>query len=141
MNHGGDPNLPPLLSIDAPDVKLYEPGTPDQNVLRVGVDFRLALTFELTGTLAITLVNSALVYTVTYAFSGLGIPDGPPLTKTGTTVPGKLTYADPETEVIVLANTLQPGLYSIAATVMFADQSGAPAPIAAFAELPLIHVF
>ncbi len=141
-SHGGDPDLLPLLVIDAPELQVKDPDTPDSNVLLASSDFQVALVFEFSGTLAGVLMGSALTYTITYTFNGRpGAPDGPTLTRTGTTAPGKFRYGSPETEITVPAGSLKPGLYELAAAVTFADPSGAPAPIAAFAEVPLVHVF
>ena len=101
-----------------------------------GTPFRVAMQFTLGGSFAPFLVGLPINYTVSYSFSGRGVPDGPTVT-TGpvATIAGQLAYGDPNTTANVTG--LPAGLYELSAAVTF---GGSP-PMAAFIDFPVIEVF
>jgi hypothetical protein len=138
MAHGGQPELGsnPFVGIDATGLQVIDAEGADNFVLPAGTPFKVAMQFTLGGSFAPFLVGLPINYTVSYSFSGRGVPDGPTVT-TGPvpTIAGQLAYADPNTTANVLG--LPAGLYELSAAVTF---GGSP-PMAAFIDFPVIEVF
>jgi hypothetical protein len=129
------------LGIDATALDTFDPGGASTQVVERALGFDVAMRFALAGSFANWLVglsvpSNPIAFTVTYTFTGRGVPDGPNLTCSGNLQPGKLVYEQPDTRVNVPPNTLAPGLYELGAYVTF----GGNPPMAAFIEVPLIEV-
>lgn len=138
LNHGGNPDPTNVsIGIDSTDLKIVSPAGADTWVIPASDTFTLAMVFTLSGSFASFIANLGVSYTVTYTFSGLGNPDGTPLSVTKTTSPGQLTYQDPDTTVSVTAGSLPAGKYNVVAAVTF---GGAP-PMSAYIELPVLDIY
>jgi hypothetical protein len=133
-----------FIGIDATAVDITDPSGESKFVIPAGTAFQIAATWALDGSFAPFLVALPINYTVSYAFSGIGVPDGPAQSKgPQPTVAGQLTYdakdaaGNPETEVTVPGTALSPGLYQTTAVVSF---GGAP-PMSAFVTGPVLEIF
>jgi len=139
MSHGGNPEAGtnPWIGTDGTGLAIASPSGPDSWVVPVNDNFTVAMTWELTGNLAIWLSKFKFDYTVTYTFAGLGNADGPQLTVTHKTVPGQTVYGPPLTAVPVPAHSLPVGKYEVLATVTFENNP----PISAYIEIPVLDVY
>lgn len=139
MSHGGNPEAGtnPWIGTDGTGLVIASPSGPDTWVVPVNDNFTVAMTWELTGNLAIWLSKFKFDYTVTYTFAGLGNADGPQLTVTDKTVPGQTVYGPPVTAVTVPAHSLPVGKYEVLATVTFENNP----PISAYIEIPVLDVY
>ena len=74
MSHGGNPEAGtnPWIGTDGTGLAIASPSGPDTWVVPVNDNFTVAMTWELTGNLAIWLSKFKFDYTVTYTFAGLG---------------------------------------------------------------------
>lgn len=139
MAEGGQPapNSNPFITIGGTGLQVIDAEGADNFVLPAGTPFQVAMQFTLAGSFAPFLVGLPINYTVSYSFSGRGVPDAPTVT-TGpvATVAGQLVYGDPATTANIPAG-LPAGLYELSAAVTF----GGNPPMAAFIDLPVIEVF
>lgn len=127
-----------FIGIDATAVDITDPSGESKFVIPQGTAFQIAVTWTLGGQFAEFLVGLPINYTVSYAFGGIGVPDGPAQSKPSQpTVAGQLTYDAPETQVTVPGTALAPGLYQTTAVVSF---GGAP-PMSAFITGPVLEIF
>ena len=139
MSHGGNPEAGtnPWIGTDGTGLAITSPSGPDSWVVPVTDNFTVAMTWELTGNLAIWLSKFKFDYTVTYTFAGLGNADGPQLAVTHKTVPAQTVYGPPVTTVTVPAHSLPVGKYEVLATVTFENNP----PISAYIEIPVLDVY
>ena len=129
-------------TFDVDDLVIAEPAAADapSNIIPVGGDFEISLTFKGTGTPFIGFENLATAYRVDYYLEGIGAnADEVDLGHVdGNLVPLRGgTYSGADTKLTVLANTLQPGVYRAAGLVTFPDVPG----MTGFVEDLLIQVF
>jgi hypothetical protein len=128
-------------TFDVNTLLVTEPANADapSNIIPVGGDFDLSLTFKGTGVPFNGFENLKTAYNVSYFMEGIGkaatevdLGNVP-----GNLVPGKGTYSGNDTKLSILANTLEPGVYRVAGLVTFPSVPG----MTGFIEDLLIEVF
>jgi hypothetical protein len=128
-------------TFDVNTLVVTEPGAADapSNIIPVGGDFDISLTFKGTGTPFNGFENLGIAYKVSYYLEGIGAnADEVDLGSIDKNlVPGQGTYQDADTKLSILANTLKPGVYRAAGLVTFPDVPG----MTGFVEDLLIQVF
>jgi hypothetical protein len=128
-------------TFDVNTLVVTEPGAADapSNIIPVGGDFDISLTFTGTGTPFKGFENLGTAYNVSYYLEGIGanaaeIDLG---SMSGNLVPGQGTYQGAATRLSILANALTPGVYRAAGLVTFPGVPG----MTGFVEDLLIQVF
>jgi len=128
-------------TFDVNTLVVTEPAAADQpsNIIPVGGDFDISLTFKGTGTPFNGFENLGTAYRVSYFLEGIGANaderDLGSITKN--LVPGQGTYQGNDTKLSVLANNLKPGVYRAAGLVTFPNVPG----MTGFVEDLLIEIF
>lgn len=129
-------------TFDVDNLAIAEPAGTDapSNIIPVGGDFDISLSFTGTGSSFIGFENLATAYKVSYFLEGIGAnADEVDLGEVdGNLVPTRGgAYNAADTKLQVLANTLQPGVYRAAGLVTFPDVPG----MTGYVEGLLIQVF
>ena len=128
-------------TFDVSDLVITEPGAADapSNIIPVGGDFDLSLTFTGTGIVFNGFENLGTEYRVGYYLEGIGAnADEVDLgNMVGNLVPGQGTYSCDDTKLSILANTLDPGVYRVAGLVTFPAVPG----MTGFIEDLLVQVY
>jgi hypothetical protein len=128
-----------VLGLDTRDIRVTDnDAIPSGLVLTASLPITVSVTFEVRG-LALPMLHDK-PFRVTYAFASLSgtadvtrCVDGRLVTLPA---PAKTVYSGADTDVVVPASTLRPGLYQVSAMIQF---PGAPG-MGAFTTLPVIEV-
>ncbi|MFF3947832.1 hypothetical protein ACFYYN_23775 [Streptomyces sp. NPDC001902] len=129
----------PVLGIDTRDILVTDnDAIPSGLVLTASLPITVSVTFEARG-LALPMLHDT-PFRVTYAFASLSgtsdvtrSVDGRLVTRPA---PAKTVYSGADTDVVLPAGTLRPGLYQVSAMVQFPGARG----MGAFTTLPVIEV-
>ena len=128
-------------TFDVNTLVVSEPGTADapSNIIPVGGDFDISLTFTGTGTSFNGFETLGIAYKVNYYLEGIGASASEvDLGEVdGNLSPTRGTYSGADTRLNIVANTLQPGVYRAAGLVTFPDVPG----MTGYVEDLLIQVY